>query len=78
MDFGRHVIPLVREEVAKRDATRRGRRLAAVKVNAPPPRGSRSSASRSPTRVSTLLRELGDEYTARYGRDAHAELAATR
>lgn len=27
------------------------------------------------SRVEPLLRELGDEYTARYGRDAHAELA---
>ncbi|MFC8088816.1 GNAT family N-acetyltransferase [Streptomyces sp. NPDC057301] len=29
----------------------------------------------SDTRVEPLLRELGDEYSRRYGRDAHAELA---
>ncbi|AJP05171.1 acetyltransferase [Streptomyces cyaneogriseus subsp. noncyanogenus] len=29
----------------------------------------------SDPRVQPLLRELGDEYTARYGRDAHGELA---
>ncbi len=29
----------------------------------------------SDPRVEPLLRELGDEYSARYGRDAHAELA---
>ncbi|MEV0176048.1 GNAT family N-acetyltransferase [Streptomyces sp. NPDC050803] len=29
----------------------------------------------SDPRVRPLLRELGDEYSARYGRDAHAELA---
>ncbi len=29
----------------------------------------------SDPRVRPLLRELGDEYSARYGRDAHAELS---
>jgi hypothetical protein len=91
IDFGRYVIPIVREEVAKRDAERdaeRGER-------APPhaePRGGEwmtsvvqppSSATEltvtqvavSDPRVRPLLRELGDEYSSRYGKDAHAELA---
>ena len=29
----------------------------------------------SDPRVGPLLRELGDEYSTRYGKDAHAELA---
>ncbi|MER6564325.1 GNAT family N-acetyltransferase [Streptomyces sp. NPDC001027] len=44
----------------------------------PPPTSDEPAVVRvtvSDPRVEPLLRELGDEYSARYGRDAHAELA---
>ena len=83
IDFGRHVIPIVREEVAKRDAERASRDSSVPDS----PGGERmTSASSAPEltviqvpvfdpRVEPLLRELGDEYSKRYGRDAHAEIS---
>ncbi|TLS47588.1 GNAT family N-acetyltransferase [Streptomyces montanus] len=47
-------------------------------VAQPPPRATELTVIQvtvSDPRVAPLLRELGDEYSARYGRDAHAELA---
>jgi GNAT superfamily N-acetyltransferase len=41
----------------------------------PPPELTVVHVTVADPRVEPLLRELGDEYTARYGRDAHAELA---